>query len=526
MPTNQSSIVNRINNQYPELLQWNSSSSCTEFLQRVINEPEMRAENWGLLSKSDGEAGYTLPNNQRVSHDVIALPNGERVDIIQSASAHPTPGGPAWGVIPQYDSEGNPQWRPNNVWIKDSNNWPIYDSDAPSDVVIPNNTTLGFGWFCFMTAWADWPDEAKQNFDWIMNEINPKVFRNMLCVEGRSHGDPDPWLEAGVIIDSKWEDRYKRMLDFLGDLGLQAHNTVYGGRNQTPTYTDRYRFHDRIIAASAGRYEAIRSWEMMNEWETNKWTAGEVIDAGNDLGSKLPSGSKLSLSSPALAHGSVNGREPTNEEMQQSFDQLYFNHRYANECTIHTMRDGGKWSNPFAFNIFYPHLPKINNEPPGPGTSAGGEYTDAYDVDRDYSNTISAGWAMYVGHAEWCPWNGHLPTVYYNGWREVKFVKDLPAMPECAQVMKALSEGYTPIIPDPDEGGDEEMIPYDESKSIEFGNACNDVYRESGIAQDPGMISVHSSRCAWDYYVGKMDWDECFKKHINEFRAEYSLPPI
>lgn len=69
------------------------------------------------------------------------------------------------------------------------------------------------------------------------------------------------------------------------------------------------------------------------------------------------------------------------------------------------------------------------------------------------------------------------------------------------------------------------MIPYDESKSIEFGLACNDVYAESGAAFDPGMVSVHSSRAAWDYYVGGMSWSSSKKKHINEFRAEYGLPP-
>lgn len=70
------------------------------------------------------------------------------------------------------------------------------------------------------------------------------------------------------------------------------------------------------------------------------------------------------------------------------------------------------------------------------------------------------------------------------------------------------------------------VIPYDENKSIEFGLACNDVYRESGAAVDPGMIAVHSSRAAWDYYVGKLSWADSKKKHVNEFRAVYGLAPV
>jgi hypothetical protein len=68
--------------------------------------------------------------------------------------------------------------------------------------------------------------------------------------------------------------------------------------------------------------------------------------------------------------------------------------------------------------------------------------------------------------------------------------------------------------------------PYDDAKAVEFGTACNEVYTESGAAIDPGMISVHSQRCAYDYYVVGMPWDECLEKHTNEFRAEYGLPPL
>ena len=69
--------------------------------------------------------------------------------------------------------------------------------------------------------------------------------------------------------------------------------------------------------------------------------------------------------------------------------------------------------------------------------------------------------------------------------------------------------------------------PYNESYAVQFGNGCNDVYRQTPQSTvDPGMVSVHSQRAAWDYYSGAMSWDDSYKKHINEFRAVYGLPPV
>jgi len=84
----------------------------------------------------------------------------------------------------------------------------------------------------------------------------------------------------------------------------------------------------------------------------------------------------------------------------------------------------------------------------------------------------------------------------------------------------------TPPTPTPTPPPSGHKIPYDENKSIQFGLGCNDVYKQSGAAMDPGMISVHSMRCAWDYYVDGLAWGVAYRKHINEFRAEYGLGPV
>ncbi len=71
-----------------------------------------------------------------------------------------------------------------------------------------------------------------------------------------------------------------------------------------------------------------------------------------------------------------------------------------------------------------------------------------------------------------------------------------------------------------------QTYPYDESKSVQFGMACNDVYLTNNIKTDPGMISVQSQRCAYNYYVKGMNWNDVFKKHVNELRAVYGLAPL
>jgi hypothetical protein len=81
----------------------------------------------------------------------------------------------------------------------------------------------------------------------------------------------------------------------------------------------------------------------------------------------------------------------------------------------------------------------------------------------------------------------------------------------------------------PSEGGDSDVwdgVAFEDDKAVEFGNVCNDTYQESGAAVDAGMIGVHSARTAFSYYVSLMGWAACLKKHTNEFRAEYGLPPV
>jgi hypothetical protein len=100
-------------------------------------------------------------------------------------------------------------------------------------------------------------------------------------------------------------------------------------------------------------------------------------------------------------------------------------------------------------------------------------------------------------------------------------VHDEPAPPEW--IWTAAESGTVP------EGGTDlsgDAPPYDDERAVAFGLACNDAITEAEVTPDGGMVSVHSQRCAYDYYVKGMDWPACYDKHVNAFRAEYGLPPV
>lgn len=119
MSTGYEAIAQQVGNQRPDLLRTNTFASCAEFCRLValaINAA-MPGTQAGLLSKSEGEQGYTWPNGVRTSHDVVAFPDGRRADILGNASdgeiANGGKGGAAsviWDDIPPN------KWRPSNVW--------------------------------------------------------------------------------------------------------------------------------------------------------------------------------------------------------------------------------------------------------------------------------------------------------------------------------------------------------------------------------------------------------------------------
>lgn len=92
----------------------NTHENCAQFLFDVSERArtELPHLEVGLLSKEDGENGYTWPNGIRTSHDAIAIPNGERFDAIGSAGSTADKPTPTFKVIPPHE------WRAHNVWVE------------------------------------------------------------------------------------------------------------------------------------------------------------------------------------------------------------------------------------------------------------------------------------------------------------------------------------------------------------------------------------------------------------------------
>ena len=106
-------IFQKVGNFWPH----NTHENCANLLYDFCEEMKKQFPlgRYGLLTKDDGENGYTWPVSLiRTSHDVVAIPNGERVDCIGSAgdiTLQPSVNSP-WNPIP------HDEWRPHNVWIE------------------------------------------------------------------------------------------------------------------------------------------------------------------------------------------------------------------------------------------------------------------------------------------------------------------------------------------------------------------------------------------------------------------------
>lgn len=442
-----SAIVRDVHARFPQLLRHNTAQACGEFLQRCVAalHREHPDERWGLLSKSVGERHVTFPNGQRVAVDVLALPDGNRVDVINGSDNHPSPAGPAWSPIPEFGPDGTPLWRPSNVYV-DARDWPIFDSGTPGSGAV-TRAKLGVGWFCAIRALREWPEEARANWAWIMEHLRPEYVRVFLDVEGLAHGNPDPWRDAGVDIRSaSWGDDYRRAMAFFASYGVRLLCTFYGGRYHAQTLEQQQRNHDRFVVATGNDWNQIELVEAANEYDVNRWQASEVRTITRDLRSKIPSSVPMTLSAPGLGLN----RDASNEDMRTAIALLYEGFEQPPyELTVHLFRDpASKWSDPFAYNPLSP-LKKYNGEPRGPGASTGGDVADPSALLADYVRTSEAGWTRYTTHCAWSVFNGRLPDEYKRPY-DVTHIWDHANMEAICHALRDYRyEGSTTPAPTP-----------------------------------------------------------------------------
>jgi hypothetical protein len=92
-PPNEFATVQRINSENPGLLATNTTASCGQFTELVVNALHAVDPKWGHVGKTAGQTNYNLHAVDAIMHqDCLS----RVVDIIGGAEGHPKPGNPAW----------------------------------------------------------------------------------------------------------------------------------------------------------------------------------------------------------------------------------------------------------------------------------------------------------------------------------------------------------------------------------------------------------------------------------------------
>ena len=394
------------------------------------------------------------------------------------------------------------------IWM-DPFSWPThYPYDEPEPA---HSCALGASLFWALGGIREnWPELNLQ----LQQLSDAAVDYGRVLVHLNSDDPNNPWRFIGASVnDSDLEDLIRHCDDRFRSYGLKIGWTFAGGITGIETEDKQNTLVDRICSALADRLDNVYYCEMANEYVVNGLTTHILRNMARRTRQHLPALERLSLSSPNAVH---NGGD-----IPAEVEKMYSGCPEANAITPHWDRYINRPPDlgPFAPSIV------ICNEPRGPMSSVA-QTDDPSIIVGDYKAAAEAGYDSYVLHGDSLIWSKYIspePSNHHGFW---PVFTDHTNGQEILDAVKAFRLSGTISDGGGGGGGEEPMIPYDENKSIEFGLACNDVYAESGAPSDPGMVSVHSSRAAWDFYVGGLTWEDSMHKHINEFRAVYGLPPI
>lgn len=342
----------------------------------------------------------------------------------------------------------------------------------------------------------------------------------------RSNADGSPGVFHTVGIewsDPDFLDVLRRTDDLLWSYDLLWHLVFTAGIRGIESDAAQDLLVDRINDAFVGRPGRRLLDEMANEYEVNGLNTAILRRMCRRNHPSSTKGRWVALSSPNAAH---NGGDLPDEvrRMHEGLPE-------SNAITVHWDRAINR---PPDLGPFAPPT-VICGEPRGPKASAGGDVNDPRLIVGDMQAAEHASYVLYHGHSDsgfinnWAwpgpmhdgagnPTHGHWPT-YLDHARGGEILLALKTYHETGQVPDSGDSGGG-------NGGGGPVIPYDDAKSREFGFECNKLYLlPDAPPSDPGMISVHSQRAAWDYYVGGLTWPDSLHKHVNAFYAEYGFPP-
>jgi hypothetical protein len=490
------------------------------------------------LAKVDPGYGDLLKNpgqNQRNGHAVdnpLYLPSGQAIDLVAKSES-------VWAA---------PQWAPD-IPRYGAANWKKRTTGAAYVMPPVGNFKLGHAMFWYGAGFKDHRDTKFRPFAKRASEkYKVKYVRGGFTLGGDLFQAPDgtrqdPWGIAGSFFNEPGhkQNHIDAINCLYNEYGLQMALELVMSGAQAQHQSERNAICDRAceVVEKCGpeKFFMIVMW---NEyWMTHgsiPWIQDMVKRVYNRLGHQIP----LAMDTPASileTPTSEQDYERIQAQIRAEMHQWYpAGFVAANACPPQYNRD---LPNPLKREIesLAPNCNFwVDHEHRGVGTSGQSVDDDPLPIVNDICQMIETG---HRGKTlTFLPgiWGG---LCYY--WTDQNRWPTLESIPNHEMHEWAVSEvmaGRYPRVPKPGtsvppNGGGEEVIPYDEGKSIEFGVACNEAYAQTattenpaGMPKDPGLISVHSQRAAWDYYSGKLPWDESKKVHVNDLRKDIGLPPL
>ena len=402
-----------------------------------------------------------------------------------------------------------------------------------------NNITLGAGCFVALGIERDDPNLMEEICREYVEEGGVKFVRVILHTPRTNSDGVTPGIFKTIGVewtDSNFIDLIHRLDDRFQRWGLKWAPTYTAGISGMETSSKRLGMCDKVAEAFRDRPNRREYDEMANEKNIN----GMLTEYCQEMARRVRSHGQvefISLSSPDNVHssGSVEAIHEEVRQMQQPCPE-------SNAMTPHWNR---AWNRPPSLGPYAAEA-KSCGEPIGPKSSVD-ETDDPLYILGTIRAAVRAGYRWYVLHSDSAFCSNKIPqftwpdgspkhgfwakfTDHHNGRLILNTVRDY------------LRHGTIPADQWGDSGGGnggggngggggDDVLPYEDPKSVEFGHGINKVHQElerqgRPVPQDPGMISVKSQRCAWDYYSGNLPWEEAKNKHLNDYAAEYGLPPI
>jgi hypothetical protein len=389
-----------------------------------------------------------------------------------------------------------------------------------------HSTLLGCSLFYGPRAFRDnWPC-LRPNLKWIRDDLGADYVRSFNSV---GTDDPsNPWRHAGVFMS--WSNHDQIVRDFVRmcfeEYGLKQHKVVTAGAD--PGWVTESEIKDscrRFCDSLADIAHMFVLIESQNEYKVNahpNFSPSHFVRMlGWEIIPKFP-GVPYALSSP----DSIMGGWPDEAVIAAEVEKMHSGHP-ATAITEHWCRNSSDLSLHRPMNLG-PHAPaqRWSTEPIGPYSSVVSSTDPGWLASR-YQLAIDAHFKGYTFHTDPGIWSNRLNASRpdMGQWENIFDVENAGAIAERLRELRktgSSGSGGGGGNGGGGGGGGDDVIPYDESKSVDFGLAIN---ASGAPIVDPGMISVHSQRAAWDYYSGNLSWEESKKKHVNDYKAEYGLPP-